>query len=71
MAENTSVPLTACHPPGSRRLETVSMIRDTMLNPRFKWRVNCNPRVTRCVARSTQAKTRRYVVDRKGTISAR
>lgn len=59
----------ACHPPLTRREEAFELVFE-ILPRRLVWTVNCNPKVTRCVARAPGAKyDRRFEVDAEVTVS--
>lgn len=52
----------ACHPlrTVTRREVAVADIREQLPSPRRLWRVSCNRKVTRCVARAPRARYARY-----------
>lgn len=63
-------PFPACHPTITltRRQSAVAQVRDLLPNS-ARWRVNCNARVSRCVARSPRARYARYFnVSRSGDV---
>lgn len=53
------VPCSQTPPMPTRRSTAVAMARD-LLPAGYAWRVNCNPRTTRCVARAPRARRARY-----------